>query len=206
MARLRRIEPPPDSFASISTPLLSSSGSSTGSSIGGRVEVKFVYDAGAGAALDGVAEEVGVAGGGYWIAVRKVPLTALPESVTWATLFAFAWARKAEYGIPTDGTDVGAKIRTAFHTSRPTKIAADNQGGIRMRPGRGPGPGPDGVGSFPEGDGGLGVAGWPPPPAPLLGAAGGPGGAPPPPPPPGGGFGGWPPPAGGGRPTKTGRN
>src|SRR5438477_10993759 len=92
------------------------------------------------------------------MAVRTFPRTAVQQSVTWAPLSVFAWARKAEDGIATGGTDVGAKIRTAFHTSRPTKIAADNQGGIRMRPGRGPGPGPDGVGSFPEGDGGLGVA------------------------------------------------
>ena len=50
-------------------------------------------------------------GVGYWMAVRNVPLTAWSVNVTWATLSAFASARNVEYGIVTDGTDVGAKIR-----------------------------------------------------------------------------------------------
>ena len=57
----------------------------------------------------------------------------------------------------TDGADVGAKIRYAFHTSSPTKIASDNQRGIRIRPVGLPGPGVDGVGPLPGGAGDLGV-------------------------------------------------
>src|SRR6266540_3971485 len=93
------------------------------------------------------------------MAFRNVPLTAWPDSVTWATLFALAWARNVEYGIVTDGADIGAKIRYAFHRSRTTNTAIDTQPGIRKPPTLGPGPDPGAVGPLPVGDRGLGDGG-----------------------------------------------
>ncbi len=96
MARFRRTDPPPVSFAVISTLVLSSTGSSAGSSIGGRVVAKLVYDAAtAAASAEGVGEADG-SGDGYTIAVRNVPVTAWPLIVTAATLLARACARNVE--------------------------------------------------------------------------------------------------------------
>src|SRR5258705_1437769 len=98
MARLNRIEVPPVSCAAITTLLLLSSGRRLGSSMGGKVVVKFRYEA-AGASVPG--DAVGAfdgAAGGYWTAVRNVPFTAWPANVTWATLSVLACARNAEYG------------------------------------------------------------------------------------------------------------
>ena len=97
MARLSRTEPPPVSFALITTPLLSSSGRSAGSSIGGRVDVKFRYDDRRGApAPDGAA-------GLLRRPVRRRACRRVlrsrcgtsrsrpgPLNVTWATLLALA--------------------------------------------------------------------------------------------------------------------
>ena len=93
---LNRIEVPPVSSASITTLLLTSNGSKAGSSMGGKVDVKFRYEA-AGAPVpgDAVGAFDGVAGG-YSIAVRNVPFTAWPANVTWATLSALACARNVE--------------------------------------------------------------------------------------------------------------
>ena len=98
MARFRRTDPPPVSFAVISTLVLSSTGSSAGSSIGGRVVAKLVYDAAAAAVRRPPrrAGEADGSGDGYTIAVLNVPVTAWPLIVTAATLLARACARNVE--------------------------------------------------------------------------------------------------------------
>ena len=66
-------------------------------------------------------------------------------NVTWATLSAWAWAKNAEYGSSTVLSVAGPRTRNAFQASSPTRIASDNQRGIRIRPVGSPGPGVDGA-------------------------------------------------------------
>ena len=56
-------------------------------------------------------------------------------------------------------TDIGAKNKKAFHTSRATKIAVHNQRGKRILPAGWLGPG--GFGSFRGCEGGVGVLAGP---------------------------------------------
>ena len=71
--------------------------------------MKFPNDAGAGALLGVAVGALDGSGSGNRTGLRNVPFTSCPANVTWATLFALAWARKSEYGTATDGTDVGAR-------------------------------------------------------------------------------------------------